>query len=117
MTQDLKTENMRLDPGVIDTIVSITAAEQEGVAAVGNNAPAGFFAKLANKPSTAGIACTIEDDGTVALVLHIDVYYGYAIPDLAAKLRQAIADALSVQAGLSVSKVDIYVDGIQFSQN
>lgn len=116
MVQDRKSESMKLDPSVIDTIVSITASEVDGVASVGGNAPAGFFAKLAKKPTTAGIDCKVDDDGKLEIALHIDVFFGHVIPDLAQKLREAIADALSVQVGREVAKVDIYVDGIQFKQ-
>lgn len=117
MVQDRKTENMKLDPSVIDTIVSITASEVDGVASVGGNAPAGFFAKLAKKPTTAGIDCKVNDDGKLEIALHVDVYFGHVIPDLAEELRTSIADALLVQAGREVAKVDIFVDGIQFKQS
>lgn len=108
---------MRLDPSVIDTIVSITASEVEGVASVGGNAPAGLLAKFAKKPTTAGIDCKVADDGRLEIALHVDVFFGCVIPDLADELRSAIAEALSVQVGREVSKVDVYVDGIQFKQS
>lgn len=117
MAQDQNTENMKLDPSVIDTIVSLTASDTEGVAIVGTPTPSGFFSKLFNKPSTSGIECKMGEDGKLSVVLHIEVYFGYSIPELAEKLRQAIADTLLVQAGVEVSNIDIYVDGIQFNQN
>lgn len=117
MTQGLNSENMKLAPGVVDTIVSLTASEQEGVASVGGKSKNGPFSKLSSKPSTSGIECVADDEGNISVALHIDVYYGFSIPDVADKLRQSIADALSVQAGLNTAKVDIYVDGIQFNQN
>ena len=33
---------------------------------------------------------------------------------LAAQLRSAIAEALATQAGVEVSSVDVYIDGLQF---
>lgn len=117
MTQDQRPENMKLDPGVIDTIVSLTASEVEGVASVGNKAPSGFFSRLVKKPSTAGIECVEDENGKLSITLHIEVYFGFAIPELAETLRNAIADALTVQVGADVEKIDIYVDGIQFAQN
>ncbi len=48
--------------------------------------------------------------------MHVDVFYGYVLPELAEKLREAIADALLVQAGIEVNSIDIYIDGIQFEQ-
>ena len=116
MTVEEKQENMKLDPGVIDTIVALSAAEVEGVASVAAQAPVGFFARLARKNPTAKIECIYDEDGKVAITLHIEVYYGYPIADLANKLKNAIADALSMQVGVDVSRIDIYVDGIQFNQ-
>ena len=45
-------KNMTLAPGVIDTIISITASEVEGVAQVGVGASGGIWAKLTGKPRT-----------------------------------------------------------------
>lgn len=116
MMKDLSIEGMSLASGVVETIVSITANEVEGVASVGSFATSGIRAKLMAKPSTGGIDVEADDEGKLHVTLHIEVLHGYVLPDLAAKLRQAIADALLVQVGLEVSAVDIYVDGIRFAE-
>lgn len=117
MTQQTDPGMMKLAPGVIDTIISITANEVEGVASVGSRVASGLRSMLAVKPSTAGIETTFDDAGKLDITLHIEVYYGYVLPDLADKLRRSIADALMVQVGIEVSQIDIYVDGIQFAQS
>ena len=43
------------------------------------------------------------------------MYYGYVLPEVAANLRQSVADALLVQVGLEAAAVDIFVDGLQFA--
>ena len=48
------------------------------------------------------------------MAVHVEVYYGYVLPELAAALRCAIAESLATQAGVEVSAVDVYIDGIQF---
>lgn len=117
MTDKISMDNMTLAPGVVDTIISITVREQEGIASLGNPVASGFFSRLVNKPSTTGIESHYDEDGKLAIALHIYVNYGYVLPELAEKLRQAIADALRVQVGIEVSSVDIFIDGIQFTQN
>ena len=117
MTAEQKHESMKLDPGVVDTIVALTAAEVEGVASVAAQAPVGFFARLMRNKPTAKIECVYDEDDRVNITLHIEVHYGYPIAELAEKLRNAIAEALSMQVGVDVGKIDIYVDGIQFNQN
>lgn len=116
MTNKQVTDNISLAPGVIDTIISIATNEQEGVASLGKPA-GGFFAKLAKRPSTSGIETNYNEDGKLDITLHIEVESGYVLPELAEKLRQSVADALFVQVGVEVGSIDIYVDGIQFSQN
>lgn len=114
---DINTSNMSLGPGVIETIISIAANEVEGVASVGSYTANGIRSMLKAAPSTSGIEVSLDDDDRVRVDIHVDVYNGYILPDLAANLRQAISDAVLVQIGLEVSAVDIYVDGIQFANN
>ncbi|MCD8316802.1 MAG: Asp23/Gls24 family envelope stress response protein [Eggerthellaceae bacterium] len=115
MTSDLYAEDMSLGPGVVETIISLTAHDVEGVASVGSFTINGLRQVLQHKANTAGIEVEVDDHDKLHVTLHIDVYYGYVLPQLAANLRQAIADAIKVQVGLEVSAVDIYIDGIQFA--
>ncbi len=115
MMKDLNIDGMSLASGVVETIISITANEVEGVASVGSYTASGIRAKLMAKPSTSGIEVDADADGKLLITLHIEVFHGYVLPELAAQLRQAIADALLVQVGLEVACVDIYIDGIQFA--
>lgn len=114
MTAPVNSENMTLAPGVIDTIISIAASENDDVASVGSPVVSGFRALFSATPSTQGIQTKYDAQGNLEIELHITVFYGCVIPDLAESLRGAIADALRVQAGVEVSRVDIFVDGIQF---
>ena len=117
MPSEHKQDSMKLDPGVIDTIVALSAAEVEGVASVAAQAPGGILARLTRNKPTARIECVHGEDGKVSITLHIEVLYGYPIAELSNKLKNTIADALSMQVGVEVERIDIYVDGIQFSQN
>ncbi len=114
MTDSVHAQNMTLAPGVVDTIISITASETDGVARIGSPMSSGIRAMFTAGPSTSGIETTRDEDGKLQVVLHVTVYYGYVLPDLAEKLRQSIAEALLVQVGVEVSSVDIFIDGIQF---
>lgn len=115
MTKNMNVNGMSLAPGVVETIVSIAANEVEGVASVGSYAAGGIRAKLTAKPATSGIEVAANEEGKLAVTIHVEVYHGQVLPDLAARLRQAVADALLVQVGLEVASVDIFVDGIQFA--
>ncbi len=71
---------------------------------------------FASKPSTQGIDIAVDDEDKLHVAVRVDVYYGYALPDIAANLRQAIADAVTSQVGVQVSSVDVYIDGMQFAR-
>ena len=112
---DLNIDGMAIAPGVVETIVSIAANEVDGVASVGPSATSGLRAMFASKPSTQGIDIAVDEDDKLVISVRVDVYYGYVLPDLAANLRQAVADAVASQVGAQVSSVDVYIDGIQFA--
>ena len=112
---DLNIDGMAIAPGVVETIVSIAANEVDGVASVGPSATSGLRAMFAGKPSTQGIDIAVDDEEKLCISVRIDVYYGHVLPDLAAQVRMAVADAVASQVGMQVSSVDVYIDGIQFA--
>ncbi|WP_172136929.1 Asp23/Gls24 family envelope stress response protein [Adlercreutzia sp. ZJ473] len=116
MSNQLNVDGMSLAPGVVETIISIAANEVDGIASVGSYATSGLRSMLASRPSTSGIETSVDDEGKLAVTLHVEVRYGHVLPDLAARLREAVADALRVQVGVEVASVDVFVDGIQFDQ-
>ena len=117
--QAIQLEGVQLAPGVAETIISLAAAEVEGVAGVGT---AGTFSAIMAAFSsdkavpTAGIKLATGEDGKVAVSITIQAYYGHRLVDVAADVRRAVADALSGQVGAQVAAVDVYVDGLAFEE-
>ncbi|MEG2459441.1 MAG: Asp23/Gls24 family envelope stress response protein, partial [Raoultibacter sp.] len=99
-----------------ETIVSIAVKEVEGVASVGSSGVGGLRAVFGNKPMAQGIDIVANDDDTLTVSVRIDVYYGSVLPTIADAVRVAVVDAVASQIGLTVSSVDVYVDGIQFAE-
>lgn len=114
---DLNINGMAIASTVVDTIVSIAAKDVEGIASVGSPASAtdGIMQALGAKPASSGIEVDVGDDEKLHVAIRVEVYYGYVLPEVAAKLRTAIADAVSSQVGVEVGSVDVYIDGIQFA--
>ena len=113
---ELNVDGMALAPGVVETIVSIAANEVEGIASIGPSSASGLRSVFASKPSTQGIDITVDDEDKLHVSLRIDVYYGYTLPEIAANVRQAVADAVASQVGVQVGSVDVYIDGMQFAR-
>ena len=106
-------------PGVVETIVSLAAAEFPGVAGVGTAGPISSIAAALNagrSVPTAGIKLAVAEDNSVSVNLTIQAYYGYRLADVAAQVREAVADALKGQVGAETSSVDVYVDALAFEE-
>jgi len=111
---ELNIDGMAIAPGVVETIVSLAAQSVEGVASVGDPTTSGLRLIIGGKPSTQGIEVDYDDNGELHVSIRIYVKSGLVLPELAANVRKAIADAVSSQVGISVASVDIYIDGIHF---
>lgn len=111
---DLNIEGMAIAPGVVETIVSLAAREVAGVASVGDPATNGIRTFIGGKPSTQGVEIDVLENNDLHVSVRIFVKNGQVLPDVAAAVRQSIADALSIQVGANVDSVDVYIDGILF---
>ncbi len=109
---DLNVEGMAVAPSVVETIITYAVKEVEGVVGIGTP-PAGLL-EMISKPATPSIEVSVSEDKKIEVVLHISVKYGCVLPDVAANVRTAIADAVAAQVGAEVSNVDVYIDGIEF---
>lgn len=117
--QGIKLEGIEIAPGVAETIISLAAAEVEGVAGVGaagaiSTILASFNAGKAIP--TAGIKLSVDDANKIAVEITIQAYYGHRLVEVADNVRAAVADALKGQIGAEVASVDIYVDGLAFEE-
>ena len=112
---DLNIDGMAIAPGVVETIISLAVREVDGVASVGDPTTSGIMTIIGGgKPSTQGIEIETGDDDELHVSVRLFVKSGQVLPDLAANVRQAVADAITTQVGVKVGSVDIYIDGIQF---
>lgn len=110
----LNIEGMTLADGVVETVISIAVKNVEGVVNVGVPSASGILSALQSKPATQGIDVAPTDDGTIAAGVHVEAQFGAILPELAEAIRQAVVDAVLTQVGLTVSSVDVYIDGIRF---
>lgn len=113
---DLNVKGMKLADGVVETIVSIAVGDVEGVAAVGTSSPQGLFAAFQQKTDTSGVEATSDDGNDLHIAVHVDVYYGYKLPQIAEKIRTSVANALETQVGVEADSIDVYIDGLRFDQ-
>ena len=117
--QGIVCDGVEIAPGVAETIVSLAAAEVEGVAGVGS---AGAFSAIMSAFSagkavpTAGVELSAADEGGIDVDITIQVKWGFRIVEVASAVRTAVADALTAQLGATVASVDVAVDGLEFGE-
>lgn len=110
-------DGITIAPGVVETIISLAAAEVSGVAGVGT---AGAISTIrsafnaGNAIPTNGIRIEPLGDKQVAVTISIQAYYGYRLVEIAENVRKAIVDALAAQIGVTVTSVDVHVDALSF---
>lgn len=114
--KELNLDGMALAPSAVETIVSIAVNSVDGVASVGPSATNSLRSVFVSKPSTQGVEVAFAEDDKVQVSVRIEVNQGTVLPDVAARVRQAVADALNIQVGIEVSSVDVYIDSVKFDR-
>jgi uncharacterized alkaline shock family protein YloU len=107
---------MTVAPGVVETIVSLAVSQVEGVAVVGGSKISdGVISVFNKKQHVPGVIVTAED-GEITVEVRVQVYFGYKLPTLSAQIRSIVDDAMKSQVGIEVAAVNVYIDGIQFTE-
>ena len=110
-------DGITIAPGVVETIISLAAAEVPGVAGVGTAGAISTIRSAFNAGTaipTNGIRIEPLGDKQVAVTISIQAYYGYRLVEIAENVRKAIVDALAAQIGVTVTSVDVHVDALSF---
>ena len=113
--KDVELDGMVISQNVVETIVTLAAADVEGVAQIGQTSiTGGIMAALQAKPTMQGVEVDKTDEGGLVIGVHLEVVYGSVLPDVAAAVREKVADAVQLQLGVPVGAIDIYIDGVRF---
>jgi len=111
MPAELSLEGLDIAPGVVETMVQLAAGQVEGVACV-DTSPLGKLSRPAKK----GTEVALDEDGRFVVTLHLTASYGRPLRQLAASVQDAVSDALESQTGHPASRVDVFIDAIQFPE-
>ena len=108
-------ETTEITHEVVQTIIALAVKDIEGVVQVGNPPARLVQALRRSTPGNQGIDLLQDEAGGLTVGVHVNVRYGRSLGDIADDIRQAVADAIATQTSMSVNAVDVYVDGIRFS--
>jgi len=117
MHENLISEGLTIAPGVVETIVSLAVGQIDGVAQVkAPNLQDSFMSALNKKHPAQGIIIMADDDGRISIAVHVQIYYGFQLQEVAEQIRLVVAETMQGQVGIEVAQVDVFVDGIQFPE-
>lgn len=108
--------NIKISVEVVSTIAGIAASEIEGVSCMYTSFVDGVVQRLGAKKNTSkGVKVDMGSD-SVGIDLYIIVEYGVKIPELAWSIQENVKTNVETMTGLSVSKVNIHIEGISFKK-
>lgn len=116
MSDPIRMEGLGVAAGVLDTIVNVAVESVEGIAAVGAPGIAGLVQKGTLKGSGRAVDVAVDEDDAITVTVHVQVVYGSKLKEVAAAVQSAVAEAIKSQVGVDVAVVDVFVDGIVFSE-
>ena len=105
---------IQFDHSVYEMIATMTALETKGVAGMSTTFGDTVSSIFGRKNAMEDVKVQVLEDGSLQVSLHIAVYYGYRVPDIALRLQERVKSALVSMADATVNSVDIYVQDIIF---
>ena len=100
---------------MVQTIIALAVKDIKGVVQVGNPPARLLQAVLRSTPSNQGITLEQDENGDLTVGVHVNVRYGRSLGEISDDIRQAVVDAITTQTSMNVKAVDVFVDGIRFS--
>ena len=116
MARNFSSPSMSIAPGVVDRVITIAASEVEGVASVCSFRSCNVVSQFVSCAKIAPVETAVNENGKLDVKIHIACKYGYSIPEVANKVHENIADALFLQTGIEIGKVDVSVEGVTFNK-
>ena len=95
---------------VIAAIVADAVKDVEGVGAPSQN----VGEQLTGKKAVRNVRVEQVDD-MVAVDVYLMARYGFAIPEVARKVQDAVSNAVGGMTGIAVKEVNVHIGGISFN--
>ena len=107
---------MKIADEVVAIIAGLAATEVEGVSSMAGNITNELVSKLGMKNLSKGVRVEVLD-GIVNVDLALNIAYGYAIPEVSAKVQDRVKTAIENMTGLEVSIVNVRIATVDMGNN
>jgi uncharacterized alkaline shock family protein YloU len=108
-------ETTEITHEVVQTIIALAVKDIKGVVQVGNPPARLLQAIFRSTPSNQGIDLVQDENGDLTVGVHVNVRYGRSLSEVSDDIRQAVVEAVTTQTSMNVKAVDVFVDGIKFT--
>lgn len=101
---------------VVAIIAGLAATEVEGVSSMAGNITNEIVSKLGMKNLSKGIFVEVMDD-EIKVDVALNIAYGYAIPEISAKVQERVKSSVENMTGLTVAVVNIRIASVDMGNN
>ena len=101
---------------VVAIIAGLAATEVEGVSSMAGNITNELVSKLGMKNLSKGVRVEVLD-GSVEVEVALNIAYGFAIPDVSAKVQEKVKTAIETMTGLNVALVNVRIASVVMGGN
>ena len=105
---------VKVDDEVVAIIAGLATTEVEGVSSMAGNITNELVSKLGMKNLSKGIKVHVEE-GAVDVDVAINIAYGYAIPDISARVQDRVKNALENMTGLEVTAINVRIASVDMA--
>lgn len=115
----IKEDNLgevRVADEVVAIIAGLAATEIEGVSSMSGNITNELVSKLGMKNLSKGVKINLSEE-SVEVDLTLNIAFGYAIPDVSAKVQDKVKTAVETMTGLTVSSVDVHISSVDMGKS
>lgn len=110
-----KLGEVKIADEVVAIIAGLASTEVEGVSSMAGNITNELVSKLGMKNLSKGIRVDLSD-GVVRVDVALNIAYGYAIPDVSAKVQEKVKSAIENMTGLDVSGVNVRIASVDMGK-
>ncbi len=101
---------------VVTIIAGLAATEVEGVSSMAGNITNELVSRLGRKNLAKGVKVDVVNNH-VTVEVAINIAYGYAIPDISAKVQEKIKTAIETMTGLEVNAVNVRIVSVDMGNS
>ncbi len=102
-------------PGVLATIVKLTALQVEGVSRLAQ-VPSGVNT-LFSRNREDGVEITVEENGSVYADIYLILKDKTNIRDTSVKVQDEVSEAISKMVGMEVGTINVHIEDIDYRNN